>query len=87
MSNYLFADSVSNVSVINGIVRIELVASILEGQNDIKSSSAGTLALPLSGFINMHAQIDSIIKKMLEDGLLKPNDQLKAPLNTNRVKK
>ena len=87
MSNYLFADSVSNVSILNGIVRLELVASTLEGQNEIKSIPAGTLALPLNGFINLHAQIDSIIKKMVEDGLLQPNDQVKAPPNIDRVKK
>ena len=87
MSNYLFADSVSNVSVVNGIVRLELIASTIDGQNEVKSIPAGTLALPLNGFINLHSQIDSIIKKMVDDGLLKPNDQLKTPPNTERVKK
>ena len=87
MSNYLFADSVSNVSVINGLVRLELIASILEGQNDIKSSSAGTLVLPLNGFINLHAQIDNIIKKMVEDGLLKPNEQVKLTPKSDLIKK
>jgi hypothetical protein len=75
MFDYLYADSVSNVSIINGIVRLELVASILEDQNDIKSSPAGTLVLSLNGFINLHAQIDKIIKKMVEDGILKPNEE------------
>ena len=87
MSSYFFADSVANVSVVNGIVRLELVASILEGQNEVKSIPAGTLALPLNGFINLHAQIDSIIKKMVDDGLLMPNDPLKAPPNIERIKK
>jgi hypothetical protein len=77
MLNYLFADSVANVSIVNGIVRLELVASILEGENSIKSSPAGTLVLPLNGFINLHAQIDKIIKKMVEDGILKPNEGAK----------
>lgn len=72
MSNYVFADSVANVSVVNGIVRLELIASTVDGQNEIKSSPAGTLILPLNGFINLHAQIDKIIKKMVEDGILKP---------------
>jgi hypothetical protein len=79
MSNYLFADSVANVSIVNGIVRLELVASILEGENNIKPSPAGTLVLPLNGFINLHAQIDKIIKKMVEDGILKANDQIAVP--------
>ena len=72
MSNYVFADSVANVSVVNGIVRLELIASTVDGQNEIKPSPAGTLILPLNGFINLHAQIDKIIKKMVEDGILKP---------------
>ena len=72
MSNYVFADSVANVSVVNGIVRLELIASTVDGQSEIKPSPAGTLILPLNGFINLHAQIDKIIKKMVEDGILKP---------------
>jgi hypothetical protein len=80
MPNYLFADSVANVSVVNGIVRLELVASTLEGENNIKPSPAGTLVLPLNGFINLHAQIDQIIKKMVEDGVLKPADTVEPEL-------
>jgi hypothetical protein len=82
MSNYFFADSVANVTVVNGIVRLELIASTLEGENNIKPSPAGTLVLPLNGFINLHAQIDKIIKKMVEDGILKPADSSEPALKS-----
>ena len=74
MSNYIFADSVANIAVVNGIVRFELVASVVEGQNEIKFSPVGTLVLPLNGFINLHSQVDKIIQKMVDDGILKQKE-------------
>ena len=70
MSNHFFADAITNVFVLNGLVRFELAASQIEA-GEAKPTPAGTLVLPLNGFVNLHAQVDQIIKKMIEDGILK----------------
>lgn len=77
MSNYVFADSVANVSVLNGIVRFDLMISVIDS-DEIKISPAGTLALPLNGFLSLHAQADQIIQKMVADGILKPAESTKG---------
>jgi hypothetical protein len=74
MSNQFFADAITNVFVLNGLVRFELAASQIEA-GEAKPTPAGTLVLPLNGFVNLHAQVDQIIKKMIEDGILKQADQ------------
>jgi len=76
----IYADAVSNVSIINGAARLELsIASIENGsENKVLSSPAGTLVISLDGFIKLHSQIDGIVKKMLEDGVIKQADQVSA---------
>ena len=72
MSSQIFADAVSNIFVANGLVRFQLLASEVDAEGQVKPVSVETVVLPLSGFINLHAQMEQIIKKMLDDGLLKP---------------
>jgi len=78
MLNYYFADSVVNVSVVNGLARFELTASQID-DGEVKNVPAGTLVLPLNGFVNLHGQVDQIIKKMLEDGILKQTEEVEKP--------
>jgi hypothetical protein len=74
MSSQIFADAVSNIFVANGLVRFQLLASEVDAEGQVKPALVETVVLPLSGFINLHAQMEQIIKKMIDDGLLKPTD-------------
>ena len=91
MTNSIFADGVSNVFVTNGIVRMDLVASTVESGGKLKATPVGTLAIPLVGFVNLHSQIDRVMKKMIEDGLLKvtpPVDEKQSneSIDLNQIK-
>jgi hypothetical protein len=72
MSSQIFADAVSNIFVANGLVRFQLLASAVDAQGQVAPAPVETVVLPLSGFINLHAQMEQIIKKMIDDGVLKP---------------
>jgi hypothetical protein len=72
MSSQIFADAVSNIFVANGLVRFQLLASAVDAQGQVTPAPVETVVLPLSGFINLHAQMEQIIKKMIDDGILKP---------------
>jgi hypothetical protein len=72
MSSQIFADAVSNIFVANGLVRFQLLASEVDSEGQVKPAPVETVVLPLSGFVNLHAQMEQIIKKMLDDGILKP---------------
>ena len=74
MSSQIFADAVSNIFVANGLVRFQLLASAVDAQGQVTPAPVETVVLPLSGFINLHAQMEQIIKKMIDDGILKPSE-------------
>ena len=74
MSSQIFADAVSNIFVANGLVRFQLLASEVDSEGQVKPVPVETVVLPLSGFINLQAQMEQIIKKMIDDGLLKPSE-------------
>ena len=86
MTQPIYADAIANVSIVNGLARFDLVTASIEkeGEQQLKATPSGTLVLPLDGFIKLHSQIDGIVKKMVEDGILKPVDQ-NSP--SNAIKK
>lgn len=89
MSSQIFADAVSNIFVANGLVRFQLLASAVDAEGQVKPAPVETVVLPLSGFINLHAQMEQIIKKMIDDGILKPSevDNLPPTAEVNHKKK
>ena len=74
MNTPFFADGIKNIFINNGIVHFELVSVVFNEKNEPVPSSSGMLAISLNGFLNLHDQMNSIIKKMLNEGVLKPNE-------------
>ena len=81
MNSTTYADGVENISVINGLARLELVIANIakDGDKQVQVVPSGTLVISLDGFVKLHAQIDGMVKKMLEDGILKQADQASTP--------
>ena len=72
--NSQYADGIKNIYINNGVVHFELATIILNEKNEPIPQSSGSLVMSLNGLINMHDQVNTIVKKMVADGLLKPND-------------
>jgi hypothetical protein len=73
MTSNFYSESVKNIFFLNGLVHFELISSTLE-DGEIKSVKNGLFVMPMNGFLNLHAQMDQIINKMLDDGLLKRSE-------------
>ncbi|MBT8605610.1 hypothetical protein G6677_03890 [Polynucleobacter paneuropaeus] len=73
MTQSIYVDAVTNISIINSSARLDLATYSLqtEGTNQVKLNPAGTLVISLDGFVKLHTQLDGVVKKMIEDGLLK----------------
>jgi hypothetical protein len=68
----LFADHVINIAVTGALVRIELgvqQAPAAEGQKPQLVPSQ-TLVMPLDGFVNSFGMFESIMKKLIETGVV-----------------
>jgi hypothetical protein len=72
--NTHYADGITNIFINNGVVHFELATVVLNDKNEPIPKSSGTLVMSLNGFVNLHDQVSSIVKKMLADGVLKPNE-------------
>lgn len=74
-SDHLFADRLVNIAVTGPLVRIELGAMqlpIAEGQKP-QLLPTQTLVMPLDGFVQSFAMMESVIKRLVADGILKQN--------------
>ena len=73
MTIQIYADEVNSLYVANGLVRLELGSYALEADGQVSKHTAGKVVLHLNAFLNLHQQMQELIKKMIEDGAIKTN--------------
>ena len=70
-----FVDTILNISVTGPLVRLELgtIAPIPnpESEQKIRATPTQTLVMPLEGFVRSFGMQESVVKKLLADGVLK----------------
>lgn len=74
MAETIYADQVSNISIHGGVVRLELavVDELPKTQNDpIKMRVSHHLVLPLDAFVKAFEIEQTMMNKLLQDGVLK----------------
>lgn len=70
----IYADGVANITLIDGVIRLDLV-NITQIENEKANiRPVGALALSLPALLRTHEQLTQAINKMVEDGILKKND-------------
>jgi hypothetical protein len=78
MSNApLFIDGIDNLSLVDGVIRYDLVSvgKIVDGKP--VPERVGSVALSLQAFLRTHRQMTLSIERMVEQGILKKNEQPK----------
>jgi hypothetical protein len=81
MEKTVFADAMAKVQVINGVVRMDMVQlNNAEGgdANATVSETTAHLMMPLTGFLRMHEQVSNAIEQMVQKGMLKRQEPVKA---------
>lgn len=74
--NSLFADRLTNLQIAGNTVRLEFsVLDLVPGnnQNEPKLNVSHVLVMPLEGFVQAFNGQDSVVKKLLADGVLQSN--------------
>jgi hypothetical protein len=80
--NSIFADRLTNVQIAGNTVRLEFsVLDIVAGnnQNEPKLTVSHVLVMPLEGFVQAFNGQESVVKKLLADGVLKSNVPSQTP--------
>jgi len=73
----LYSDGIVNISIRDGVTRIELFSIKSVPDNNEKKEtldSSGVLYLPVTGFLRLHDQINKAISDMQDKGLIKRAD-------------
>lgn len=71
----IYADGIANMSLIDGVIRIDLINITQVEQEKTNIAPVATLAMSVPGLLRTHDQLSKMINKMVEDGILTRNEQ------------
>lgn len=71
----IYADGVANIALIDGIIRFDLVNITKMEKENVNLRPVAPVAMSVPGLLRMHDQLSQAINKMVEDGILKKNEQ------------
>ena len=77
----IYADGVANITLIDGVVRLDLVNLLQIEKDKANIRPVASLALSVPALLRTHEQLSMAINKMVEEGILKKTDT-PAPLNS-----
>ena len=74
---HTFTDRIVNVAVTGAMVRIEFgVLNRPESKDEaLQLEPSQVLVMPLEGFVNSFGMLDALMKKLVEDGVLRPRTE------------
>jgi hypothetical protein len=71
----IFADSIVNISMAEGVVRFDLVTLAPPNEEKkILAQEVAGVATTLSGFIRMHEQMTKVMEELVKQGILSKAD-------------
>jgi len=81
-----FADTILNISLTGPLVRIELgtisQTNTPEGKQEVRATPTQQLVMPLEGFVRAFGLQENVIKKLIADGVLKPQRAANPDVST-----
>ncbi|ACD90767.1 MAG: hypothetical protein HGA57_07925 [Chlorobium limicola] len=69
-----YIDGIANISLIDGIVRFDLVNITQIEKDKANIRQSGSLALSLPALLRTYEQLTQAVNKMVADGILKRNE-------------
>ncbi len=70
----IYADGIANITLIDGVIRLDLVNITQIEKEKANIRPVGALAMSVPALLRTHEQLSQAINKMVEDGILKKND-------------
>ena len=70
MSQSIYADGISNITLVDGVIRYDLVNITSLEEKSANVRSVATVAMSLPALVRTYEQLSGVISKMVEQGLL-----------------
>lgn len=77
----LFADTLTNITITGPLVRLEFGTANsvqIEGKPEVRLVPSQHLVMPIDGFVKAFGLQENVIRKLIADGVLKPQQQAPA---------
>jgi hypothetical protein len=71
-----FIDGIGHIRMIEGVMRFDLLSFSVDEEQKRTVTPVGALAMPLSGFVQMHEQMQIAMDAMVEKGIIKKNEPI-----------
>ena len=78
MSNIIYADGIGNITIIDGVARVELISVVQVDKEKVSGKPAGTLAMSLAGLVRAHQDLTRLVDKLVADGVLQRREAAPA---------
>lgn len=75
MSRSIYTDGIANITMVDGVVRYDLVTmSPTEEKEKFKISPVASVSTSVQGMLRTYDQLSKVINKMVEQGVLKKTE-------------
>lgn len=78
-NNFQYIDGIGNIQIAEGVVRLDILMMTRIEADKSTAEKVGGLAMSLPAFLRSFNQMNLVVSKMVEQGLLKRNDGEVAP--------
>lgn len=66
-----YADGIANITIIEGVARFDLVNFAPTNADPKAIKAVGTVAMSVQGLLRTHGQLNDLVNKLIEQGVLK----------------
>lgn len=66
-----YADGIANIAIIEGVARFDLVSFAPTNDDPKAIKAVGTVAMSVQGLLRTHGQLNDLVNKLVEQGVLK----------------
>jgi hypothetical protein len=84
-TQYTYVDGIDSISMVDGVVRFELVTISQINGDKAQANKVGGMAMSVQGFVRTYDQMTQVINKLVEQGVLKKRDAIEAPQETPKA--
>lgn len=84
-TQYTYVDGIDSISMVDGVVRFELVTISQINGDKAQANKVGGMAMSVQGFVRTYDQMSQVINKLVEQGVLKKREALETLPDTPKV--
>lgn len=76
----IFIDAFDSVTLVDGVIRFDLI-TVAPGASNAQpvTTKVGSMAMPIQGFVRTTEQLNLVINKMVDQGILKRAESPTTP--------